>query len=120
MDQARPSSSRLRAIAAVLRTADRDDYRGRCDRVSLQAVTKAVDAMAARRTKIGIEATPPAIVARLNAQINQALSAPELKQRLAAEGAIATPQPPEVFGKLIASEIARWKPVIGSGRVKVQ
>lgn len=64
--------------------------------------------------------TPPAIVARLNAQINQALSAPELKQRLAAEGAIATPQPPEVFGKLIASEIARWKPVIGSGRVKVQ
>ena len=64
--------------------------------------------------------TPPAIIARLNAQINQALSAPELKQRLAAEGAIATPQPPEVFGKLIASEIARWKPVIGSGRVKVQ
>jgi tripartite-type tricarboxylate transporter receptor subunit TctC len=62
--------------------------------------------------------TPREIVARLNTQINQALNAPELKTRLAAEGAVATPNPPEVFGKLIESEIARWRPVITSGRVK--
>ena len=62
--------------------------------------------------------TPRDVVATLNAQINQALAAPELKTRLAAEGAIATPTSPEVFGKLIASEITRWKPVIAEGRVK--
>lgn len=62
--------------------------------------------------------TPRETVAKLNAQINQALNAPELKSRLAAEGAVATPNPPEVFGKLIESEIARWRPVITSGRVK--
>jgi len=31
---------------------------------------------------------------------------------------VATPNTPEVFGSLIQSEIARWKPVIQSGRVK--
>jgi tripartite-type tricarboxylate transporter receptor subunit TctC len=63
--------------------------------------------------------TPPDIVRKLNAQINLALSSAELKTRLNNEGAIATPSTPDVFGKLIASEIARWKPVISSGRVKV-
>jgi tripartite-type tricarboxylate transporter receptor subunit TctC len=62
--------------------------------------------------------TPAAIVAKLNAQINQSLNAPELKTRLNNEGAVATPNTPEVFGELIVREIARWKPVIGSGRVK--
>jgi tripartite-type tricarboxylate transporter receptor subunit TctC len=62
--------------------------------------------------------TPREIVARLNAQINLALNAPELKARLVSEGAVATPTTPEAFGKHIASEIARWKPVIQSGRVK--
>ena len=38
--------------------------------------------------------------------------------RLSSEGAVATPTTPEAFGKHIASEIARWKPVIQSGRVK--
>ncbi len=62
--------------------------------------------------------TPTAIVARLNAQINQSLASPELKTRLTNEGALATPTTPEAFGQLIAREIARWRPVIQSGRVK--
>ena len=62
--------------------------------------------------------TPREVVMKLNAQINQSLNAPELRTRLAAEGAVATPNPPERFGQLIAAEIARWKPVIRSGRVK--
>ncbi len=62
--------------------------------------------------------TPRDIVMKLNTQINLALNAPELKTRLAAEGAIANPSTPEVFGQLIVREIARWKPVIQSGRVK--
>ena len=63
-------------------------------------------------------ATPPDIVRKLNAQINLALASAELKTRLNSEGAIATPTTPEAFGQHIGREIARWKPVIGSGRVK--
>lgn len=62
--------------------------------------------------------TPREIAGKLNAQINQSLGSPELKTRLTSEGAIATPTTPEAFGQLIAREIARWKPVIQSGRVK--
>ena len=62
--------------------------------------------------------TPKEIVAKLNAQINLSLNSPELKTRLNNEGAIATPNTPEVFANLIQREIARWKPVIQSGRVK--
>jgi tripartite-type tricarboxylate transporter receptor subunit TctC len=62
--------------------------------------------------------TPREIVVKLNAQINASLSSEALKTRLASEGAIATPTTPEAYGKLISSEIARWKPVMTSGRVK--
>jgi tripartite-type tricarboxylate transporter receptor subunit TctC len=62
--------------------------------------------------------TPRDVVLKLNAQINQALNSPELKARLNNEGAVATPSTPEVFGELIVKEIARWKPVMTSGRVK--
>jgi tripartite-type tricarboxylate transporter receptor subunit TctC len=62
--------------------------------------------------------TPPAIVAKLNAQINASLNSPELKARLQAEGAEGTPTTPEVFGKLIASEIERWRPVVKAGKVR--
>jgi tripartite-type tricarboxylate transporter receptor subunit TctC len=62
--------------------------------------------------------TPRDVITRLNTQINLSLNSPELKARLSSEGAVATPTTPEAFGKHIASEIARWKPVIQSGRVK--
>ncbi|MDP3311089.1 MAG: tripartite tricarboxylate transporter substrate-binding protein, partial [Polaromonas sp.] len=62
--------------------------------------------------------TPREVISRLNTQINLSLNSPELKARLTSEGAVATPTTPEAFGKHIASEIARWKPVIQSGRVK--
>jgi len=62
--------------------------------------------------------TPAAIVAKLNAQINQALASPELKARLQAEGAIANPVTPEAFGAHIKQEIARWKPVVQAGHIR--
>jgi tripartite-type tricarboxylate transporter receptor subunit TctC len=63
--------------------------------------------------------TPPEVIARLNQAINAALNSAELKKRLGAEGAVANPTTPEAFGKYIAAEIERWKPVITSGRVKI-
>jgi tripartite-type tricarboxylate transporter receptor subunit TctC len=62
--------------------------------------------------------TPQEVVAKLNAQINASLNAPVMKTRLQAEGAEATPATPEVFGRLIASEIERWRPVVKAGKVK--
>jgi len=62
--------------------------------------------------------TPKDIIVKLNAQMNKALAAPELKTRLNSEGAIATPTTPEAFGLLIKNELARWKPVIAGGRIK--
>jgi tripartite-type tricarboxylate transporter receptor subunit TctC len=62
--------------------------------------------------------TPRDIVLKLNQQINASLNSAELKKRLSTEGAVATPETPEAFGKLIVQEIERWRPVITSGRVK--
>jgi tripartite-type tricarboxylate transporter receptor subunit TctC len=62
--------------------------------------------------------TPHDVVAKLNAQINASLNAPVMKTRLQAEGAEATPATPEVFGRLIASEIERWRPVVKAGKVR--
>ena len=64
--------------------------------------------------------TPREVVIKLNTQINQALGSPELKARLTNEGAIASPTTPETFGRHIVQEIARWRPVIQSGRVKAE
>ena len=63
--------------------------------------------------------TPADIVAKLNQAINVALNSAELKKRLGAEGAVANPTTPDAFGQYIAAEIERWKPVISSGRVKI-
>ena len=62
--------------------------------------------------------TPRDVIAKLNTQINASLNAPELKARLQAEGAEATPNTPEVFGKLITTEIERWRPVVKAGKVR--
>jgi len=64
--------------------------------------------------------TPPAIVKKLNQQINKLLASPEISTRLASEGAEPTPNPPEVFAKLITTELARWATVIKAGNVKAE
>ena len=64
--------------------------------------------------------TPQPVIQKLNRQINDMLSSPEVSGRLANEGAEPTPNPPEVFARLIESEIARWRQVIQAGGVKVE
>ena len=64
--------------------------------------------------------TPREVITKLNRQINQSLSSPDIGGRLSSEGAEATPNPPEVFAKLITSEIARWRTVIEKGGVKIE
>ena len=53
--------------------------------------------------------TPPALILTLNQAITAVLAAPEVRERLAADGAeAAPPNSPAEFGKMIAEEIARW------------
>jgi tripartite-type tricarboxylate transporter receptor subunit TctC len=62
--------------------------------------------------------TPAAVVARLNAEINKALTLPDVAQQLATEGALPAPGTPMAFGQLIAAEIPRWAEVVKAGNVK--
>ena len=63
--------------------------------------------------------TPPDIVALLNQSVNKALASEEVRTRLAAEGAEATPASPQVFSQLIGKEIPRWEKVIKSAQIKL-
>ena len=64
--------------------------------------------------------TPPAIVAKLNAAMVDALNDPELRTRALAAGAIPAPTTPEAFGALIRAEIAKWGKVIADAGIKVE
>lgn len=56
--------------------------------------------------------TPANVVLLLNQHANKALASEEVRARLAAEGAEATPAAPQVLAQLIATEIPRWARVI--------
>ena len=52
--------------------------------------------------------TPPAVVARLNAEINRALDAPEMKERLALQGLDWKRNTPAEFAAFLKDEVAKW------------
>jgi tripartite-type tricarboxylate transporter receptor subunit TctC len=64
--------------------------------------------------------TPGAIVARLNAEINNAIRQPEVRERLAAEGAEVIGGTPEEFALHIRSELARMKKLVREGGLRVE
>lgn len=63
-------------------------------------------------------ATPPAIIAKLNADINKVLTDPDIQKRLADDGALAGSGSPEDFGKYIDAEEKRWGPVVKKAGIK--
>ena len=56
--------------------------------------------------------TPPAIVAKLNAALREALGTDDVKSRVEAEGAETAPGSPQDYAADIASEVAKWGKVI--------
>lgn len=62
--------------------------------------------------------TPPAIVAKVSADVGRALSAPEVKQRLLDLGAEAGPNTPEQFGAMLKAEIAKWAQVVKAANIQ--
>jgi tripartite-type tricarboxylate transporter receptor subunit TctC len=53
--------------------------------------------------------TPPAVVAKLNSEINRILELPEMHEFLQREGIIESPSSPADFAKLIATDLTLWK-----------
>jgi tripartite-type tricarboxylate transporter receptor subunit TctC len=64
--------------------------------------------------------TPAAIVARLNAEVQRMLALPDVRDRLAKEGAEPMPGPPERLGTLIQTDLARWKKLIADANLQLE
>jgi tripartite-type tricarboxylate transporter receptor subunit TctC len=56
--------------------------------------------------------TPPAIVARLNAEITKIVNRPEVRSEWAKQGATAMVMTPEEFGRYLADDIAKWERIV--------
>jgi tripartite-type tricarboxylate transporter receptor subunit TctC len=64
-------------------------------------------------------ATPPEVVARLNREINAIITNPEMRQKLAEQGAEAVPGTPEAFAEHIARERRKWSKVVHDAAIVV-
>jgi tripartite-type tricarboxylate transporter receptor subunit TctC len=56
--------------------------------------------------------TPQAIVAKINAEVTRIMNLPEVKERLAAQGAETMTSTPQEFASFIKSETAKWAKVV--------
>ncbi len=63
--------------------------------------------------------TPPAIVAKWNADVTKILNTPEVRSRLIADGAEPSPNTPEQFAQMIASELTKYARIVKISGAKV-
>jgi tripartite-type tricarboxylate transporter receptor subunit TctC len=64
--------------------------------------------------------TPGAIVARLNTEINKAMRQPEVRERLAAEGAEVIGGTPEDFASHMKAELARMGKLMREAGIRME
>jgi tripartite-type tricarboxylate transporter receptor subunit TctC len=64
--------------------------------------------------------TPPAVIARLNKELNAALAAGDVKTRLTTEGAEALPGTPEIYAADIAAEEKKYGGLVKKLSLKVE
>ena len=64
--------------------------------------------------------TPPAVIARLNKELNAALATEDVKNRLATEGAEALPGTPEAYAADIDKEEKKWGGLVKKLGLKVE
>jgi tripartite-type tricarboxylate transporter receptor subunit TctC len=63
---------------------------------------------------------PADIVAKLNSEIGSAVTAPDVKERLAALGAEPSVKAPDQFGRYVREEIAKWAKVVKDSGAKAE
>ena len=68
---------------------------------------------------VGPAGLPKDVVAKLNAAFNKAIEDPEVKRKLAAQGADVRGSTPEAFSAYIRSETVRWGKVVKESGAKV-
>jgi tripartite-type tricarboxylate transporter receptor subunit TctC len=62
--------------------------------------------------------TPRAVVDKLNRELNALLATPEVVERLATLGIVATPGTPEQFGEQMKADLAKYGPVVKAAGIK--
>ena len=65
-------------------------------------------------------ATPAAIVARLNREVNEILSSAEGKEALVAQGMEAQPGPPDAVTERIRTDIEKWRAVVTKAGIRAE
>lgn len=68
---------------------------------------------------VGPKGLPQEAVKTLNAAVNEALKAEDVRTKYATQGAEATPGTTEAFGKLISAERARWGQIVKDAGARV-
>lgn len=64
--------------------------------------------------------TPPAIVARLNAEVNKVLAMPDVREKISAGGATAVGGTSEDFAAFVRSDYAKWGKVAREANIKIE
>ena len=64
-------------------------------------------------------ATPHPVIARLNAAVTTALTAPEVKQIFESQGMEVVASAPGVYGEWVRDQVNKWGPMIRSLRIKL-
>ena len=63
--------------------------------------------------------TPPAIIAKWNADVTRILTSPDVRAKLMADGAEPAPNTPEQFSQMIARELAKYARIVKLSGAKV-
>ena len=66
------------------------------------------------------KATPPAIIAKLNAAVNQALGSEPMQSTLAKLGALPRGGTPQALAERMADETKKWAPIVAALNLKVE
>ena len=66
------------------------------------------------------KATPTDLIASVHAEINNALTSPELLRRIAEQGAVTAKMSSAEFGKLMVAETNKWSEVIRAAGIKAE
>jgi len=64
--------------------------------------------------------TPPAIVARLNAEVNKVLAMPDIREKISAGGATAVGGTSEEFAAFVRADYAKWGKIAKDANIKIE
>src|SRR5258708_39181705 len=61
---------------------------------------------------------PPAVLAKINAEVMRIINAPEMQKKLAAQGVVPIASTPAAFAEVIKAEQEKWAQVIKAANIK--